>query len=187
MMNKQCVVMVMVMTMGVMAMALEKPNGDASPRKSERSWGGCYGGEFEVPMMKINRELGLSKDQNAQMRAIFAGSTNEMKVLHAKMIAAAKKQAELMSQDSPNEEAVMKGADEIAAVRAEIGKIRIRQMLAAQKILTPEQRAKMREIMKSHMDERGVKGEGFKHRSEGAKKARKFEEPVKAAAPEKMQ
>ena len=185
-MKRQWMIM-MVAMVAMVAMAQEKPDGDGTARKIDRSRGGWRGMDFEAPMMKIDKDLGLSKEQEAQMRTIFAGSTNEMKRLHAKMLAAAKMQAELMSQDSPNEEAVMKGADEIAAVRAEIGKISIRQMLAAQKILTPEQRAKMREKMKSHMDERGVKGEGFKHRGEGVKKVRKPVETEKTVTPEKAQ
>jgi Spy/CpxP family protein refolding chaperone len=146
---------------------------EQSPKRSERQWAGCMGGECEIPIMQLSKELALTKEQQSQMRAIFTASTNEMRTLHAKMIAAAKMQAELMSQDSPNEELVMKGADEVAAIRAEIGKIRIKQMLAAQKILTPEQRSKMREKMKSRMGQRGMGAEGFKHRSENTKKLRK--------------
>ena len=105
------------------------------------------------------------------MKSVISGSTNEMRTLSSKMQEAAKNQAELMGQDSPNEEAVMKGVDEIAKIRAEIGRIRMKQMLAIQKILTPEQRAKMREKMKEQMEKRGVPGARMKHKGEGLNKS----------------
>lgn len=124
----------------------------------------------DMPIMQMNKELDLSKEQMTQMRSLFSGSTNEMKTLNSRMQEAAKAQAELMSQDLPNEEAVLKGADEIAKIRAEIGRIRLKQMLEARKILTPEQRVKMREKMNAKMEKNRKDGGRMKrpdHRPEG--------------------
>jgi Spy/CpxP family protein refolding chaperone len=54
--------------------------------------------------------------------------------------------------------------DDIALLRAEIAKIRIRQVLALHKVLTPEQRATLREKMKARM-ERHAPGERKRKRS----------------------
>ena len=123
--------------------------------------------EGDMPMMQMRKELDLSKEQMMQMHGIFSGSTNEMKTLQSRMQEAAKAQAALMSQDMPNEEAVLKGADEIAKIRAEIGRIRLKQMLETRKILTPEQRVKMREKMNARMEKNRKDGGRMKHHERG--------------------
>ena len=155
------VIIVTVCLMGWAALAVDQnKTAVGTPARMERHSGmGMRAMEGDIPMMPLtqmfgNKELGLTKEQIQQLKDIAAGSTNEMKVLQAKMQDLAKHQADLMGQDLPNEEAVLKGADEISSIRAEIGRIRMKQMLAAQKILTPEQRQKMREKMKAHMEQR---------------------------------
>jgi Spy/CpxP family protein refolding chaperone len=177
-MNKLILITGCAMGLVALAVAGDKPEGDR-PVRQERHPGiglGAMDGDMMMPMMRMSKELGLSKEQMQQMREVFAGSTNEMKGMYTRMQEAAKAQAELMSQDSPNEEAVLKGTDEIAKLRAEIARIRVKQMLAAQKILTPEQRTKMREKMKAHMaTRRGEMGERMKNRGQGFKKQHKDE------------
>jgi Spy/CpxP family protein refolding chaperone len=123
--------------------------------------------EGDMPMMQMHKELDLSKEQMKQMKSLFSGSTNEMMTLQSRMQEAAKAQAELMSQDMPNEEAVLKGADEIAKLRAEIGRIRLKQMLETRKILTPEQRVKMREKMNARMEKNRKEGGRMKRPERG--------------------
>lgn len=190
------VIMVTVCLMGLVALALaqDKTAGGVAARMERHSSMGMGSKEGDLPMMPLmqmfgNKELGLSKEQIQQLKAIAAGSTNEMKVLLAKMQDVARSQADLMSQDLPNEEAVLKGADEIAKIRAEIGRIRMKQMLAAQKILTPEQRQKMREKIKAHMEKRRG-GERMKNKGECPAKGRgrggegpAEQEPVKTQEP----
>lgn len=152
-------------TMGV---AQEKP-AEQKERHMARRVGLEMGPmEGDMPMMQMHKELDLSKEQMKQMKSIFSGSTNEMMTLQSRMQEAAKAQAELMSQDMPNEEAVLKGADEIAKIRAEIGRIRIKQILETRKILTPEQRVKMREKMNARME---------KNRKDGGQMKRPDREP----------
>jgi len=118
--------------------------------------GGMMGGEFPVMMvMGMAKDLGLTQEQQDQIKDILSSRNEEMKTLHTKMEAAAKAQAESMSQDNPDEAAVFKGVDEIAMLRAEIDKIRIHQELEVKKILTPEQRTKIQEKMKERMEKHG--------------------------------
>lgn len=140
---------------GMATIALSQaPAGGPPPMKPQGRWGmGAMEGE-DMPIMRLIKQLDLSKDQKEQMRVIVSGSTNTMRDLHAKMQALAQTQAELFSQDTPDEAAVLKAADEISQVRSAIGKMQIKQMLAIQKILTPEQRVKVRETMKNHLEKR---------------------------------
>lgn len=143
------------MTVAAVAVAEEKPAG-GPPERGDRHPGVMGRGPMQDGGGMMNpmqfRELGLSKEQMQQMKAILTGSTNEMVALHARMKEVGKKQADLMGQDLPDEEAVLKAADELAQINAEMARIRMKQMLAAQKILTPEQRQKMRAKMKERME-----------------------------------
>jgi Spy/CpxP family protein refolding chaperone len=93
------------------------------------------------------RELGLSEDQLKQIRESMSGSAQDMKDLTARMEKAAMSQAELMKADALDEAAVLKAVQETGDLRTQIARLRIKQMIAAHKVLTPEQRAKVREIM----------------------------------------
>jgi Spy/CpxP family protein refolding chaperone len=173
-----------------LAVAGDKAEGGPAARGDRHPGMGRGGMEKDGMMMSPmhifgNKELGLSKEQLQQMKGIVTGSTNEMTVLHAKMQEVAKNQADLMSQDLPDEAAVLKGADEIAKIHAEIGRIRMKQMLAVQKILTPEQRQKMRETMKEQMEKRRAVGDRMKSRGERMGKGLdEGKPPAPAAAPE---
>jgi Spy/CpxP family protein refolding chaperone len=157
-MQKQLIVLGCVLSLCAACIAQEKPAGEIPEQPAARPAMGAGAMDGDFPMMlpmMMNKELGLSKEQQQQIKAILSGSTNEMQSLHAKMQAAAKVQGEMMSQDSPNEAAVLQGVTEIAAMRTEIARIRVKQLLEVQKLLTPEQRAKMREKMKERMQKRG--------------------------------
>lgn len=169
-MKRMMIVAGCMMGLVALSMAQEKPADNAKGRMERHPGMGMGPMDGEMPMMQITKDLGLSKEQMQQMKSVFAGSADELKSLTSKMQDAAKAQAELMGQDSPNEEAVMKGVDEIAKLRAEIGRIRMKQMLAVHKILTPEQRAKMREKMKAQMEKRNAMGGRGKHKGEGFRK-----------------
>lgn len=151
--------------------AAEQPAAGAPPERPAfrmPAGGGIL--EGEMPMMPeklMVRELGLTQEQQKQVREVLSANAGDMQALRSKMEAAAKVQAELISQDAPDEAAVLKGVDDISKLRAEIAKLRIRQVLALHKVLTPEQRAKMREKMKERMD-RHMQGDR-QHKREGKK------------------
>ncbi|MEI8121462.1 MAG: periplasmic heavy metal sensor [bacterium] len=130
-------------------------------------------GEFPImPAMMLSRELGLSKEQHQTIKAIVSGSVDVMKKLHARMIAAAQKQVELMGMDSPDESGVLKGVDEISNIRRDIARLRVKQMLEIQKVLTLAQRSKMREKMKVKMKARLEKqAQGERHAGREGRKA----------------
>jgi Spy/CpxP family protein refolding chaperone len=66
--------------------------------------------------------------------------------------------ADLMGQEEPNEEAVLKALDESSQIRNEMSKLRMKHLFAVRAILTPEQRQKARELIKTKMSERQKAG-----------------------------
>jgi len=102
---------------------------------------------------KAAQNLGLTPQQIKDIRAALSSPSGDMTELTGKMQKAAEQQIGLMSQDAPDEAAVMKLVDEIGKVRSDIAKLRMKQMLAVLKTLTPEQRAKLREETKKTVEE----------------------------------
>lgn len=105
-----------------------------------------------APDSKWAKELGITDEQRAAMKNLLSASKEETGANSEKIQKLALEQAELLSQDAPDEAAVMKVVDQLGVLRNEMARHRIRLMLAAQKILTPEQRAKLREQMKARME-----------------------------------
>lgn len=121
------------------------------------------GGEMMMLMRPmVVKQLDLSADQQKQISAAIGSASNEMSKLRSSMQAMAKKQATLMGAEPIDEHAVLQLADEIGKVRSDIAKLQITQMLAARKILTAEQRLKMREMMKQFMNNHDGKRPGNK-------------------------
>lgn len=95
---------------------------------------------------KMAKELKLSADQSAALEKVRLDSADKRIDLGAKI-----KKLELhlraeTNKDEPDEGKVMEFVDEIGKAKTEIRKIRIGNMLAAKKILTPEQREKARNM-----------------------------------------
>jgi Spy/CpxP family protein refolding chaperone len=123
------------------------------------------------PDSKIAQEIGLTEAQSQELKKLVPGAQKDMQEYREKMEKLAEEQANLLSQDTPDEVAVMKVVEQLGQMRTEIAKKRIQQVLAAQKILTPEQRAQLREKLKARMEQfregRGMREGGFRPRREG--------------------
>ena len=92
--------------------------------------------------MKMMKELNLTKDQKAQLKA----GQKEMKAKHEA----------LKAQDNIT---VKEMREKQEALRAE-------QKSRMDAILTPDQKVKMAEIRKQKMSERGNRGQGKKHKNQ---------------------
>jgi Spy/CpxP family protein refolding chaperone len=93
----------------------------------------------------IGKELGLTTNQTETIKRLRFDTQKQMIDLRARLEHAAEAQAELISQDSPNEAALMKAVEEAGTARTDIAKLEVRRLLAVHNVLTPEQRAKLRE------------------------------------------
>ncbi len=127
------------------------------------------GGEMMMLMRPaMVKQLELTSEQQSQMAAVVNSASNEMSSLRSSMQTLAKKQAELMGAETIDENAVLQLADEIGKVRSDMAKMQIKQMLAARKILTAEQRLKMRELVKHSMGKQD--GKRFEGKMKGENK-----------------
>lgn len=131
--------------------------------------GGEHGGPGGGDMMerfldnpRMAEKLGLTEDQIAQMRTAAEGAKAQRETLMNQMKEAGKAQAEAMTAENIDENDVMSKVEEIGRIRTEMAKQQTRQLMAIQKILTPEQRARIKEHMQKMRDgERpGPGGEG---------------------------
>jgi len=101
-------------------------------------------GEPGMGMLHLFKALELTKDQRAKiadLRLQFAKETlpirNELGVKSLELKG-------LMNADEPNQKAIEAKIDEIAKLKATLQKKRVAHRLAVLKVLTPEQREKLR-------------------------------------------
>jgi Spy/CpxP family protein refolding chaperone len=177
------IVMGCVLGMTMIATANEPAEPGARPNPPARQARGEMrdGGDMMMLMRPmVIKQLELTSAQQSQIADVVNAATNEMSSLRTKMQTLAKKQAELMGAEPIDENAVLQLADEIGKVRSDTAKVQIKQMLAARKILTAEQRLKMREMMKNYLE----KSEG---RRPGGKMNKGENKPGEGPAPAKAE
>lgn len=102
---------------------------------------------------KIAEKIGLTPETVAEIRAKVSAAQKEMRDATTRMQQAAAQQVDLLSLDAPDEAAVLKLVDEIGGINLQIAKRRMQLILDIQKSLTPEQRAKLREMTKARIEE----------------------------------
>jgi len=104
--------------------------------------------------------LNLTEEQKDKIKTITTQFRKEMIDWNAKLQHATLAQVDLMEQEEPALDAVLKGIDETGRIRNEIAKLRVKQLFAVRAILTPEQREKARELFRDRMAERRKAGDG---------------------------
>ena len=98
------------------------------------------------------KELGLTEDQMVQIKAAMA-PPSDMREIGAKMEQLSQRQVDLLNAETLDEEAILKVVREAGDLRTQTAEKRIKQMIAAYKLLTPEQRTKLRDLAKQRMDQ----------------------------------
>jgi Spy/CpxP family protein refolding chaperone len=100
-------------------------------------------------------ELGLSDDVRARVRAIAADAEKQEAPLRETARTQRETLHQLLSQDSPDPDAVMRQADIAGAAETELRKERLRTLLAVRQLLTPEQRAQLVKIFEEKRRQMG--------------------------------
>lgn len=118
-----------------------KPGGPGGPRGMVDKF---------ITNPRVAEKLGLTEDQIAQLKTTSEQSQARQEELMKAMQEAGKKQAEYMTADSVNEADVMTAIEETGKIRTEMAKLKTMELMNLQKILTQEQREKLREFMKQH-------------------------------------
>jgi len=103
---------------------------------------------------KAAKELKLTADQNAALEKIRFESAEKKIDLDANIKKLELKLRAETKKDEPDADKVMNLIEEIGKAKTEIAKINTGNMLAARKILTPEQREKARDMVEKWVEEK---------------------------------
>ncbi len=115
--------------------------------------GGGHGMEQAI------EQLGLDEQTRTSVFEILDSSRTEGRNLRQKVREAEDQMRSLLEADTPDEAAVMAAADEVGLLKTAANKQRLRTMLAVSALLTPEQRAQLREQHEQKRARRGERGE----------------------------
>jgi periplasmic protein CpxP/Spy len=91
-------------------------------------------------------ELGLSDDVRTRVKAIAADAEQQEAPLRETLRTQRDALHQLLAQDSPDPDAVLRQAEVAGAAETELHKQRLRTLLAVRQLLTPEQRAQLVKI-----------------------------------------
>ena len=112
---------------------------------------------------QVIQELGLKTEQLEALKNMRFEVQRKMIDLNASKERASLNQAELMSKENPDETAIMKSVDEVFESQKAIAKLRLQSLLKIRTVLSPEQRIKAKEMlktqMKKHADRENAGGE----------------------------
>ncbi len=134
----------------------------AQPRR------GMQGGRqrMEAPRKNAMEELGLSKEQKTKLREVFMSARKQGIEIRAKQQVARLEMQELMAAESPDKAKIDAKIAEISKLHESTMKHKVETMLAAQQVLTPEQREKAKEMRIFSRMQRGQRhfGKGMRGR-----------------------
>ncbi len=101
----------------------------------------------------IASELGLDPATTAKLKAIKRQARNDLMDARFAVKKAKTAMRDLLEEDTPNESQIMRQIEEIGRLEVNVHKLKVRSLLAARALLTPEQRAafkKLRRAQKEH-------------------------------------
>jgi len=121
-----------------------------------------------MPMMgpDLREQLGLTDEQAEKLRALWVeGMKNSIRTRSNMMIARMELE-EMMRADTPDRAAIDAKLRQLTDAQGALLRQHIEHRLAMHGLLTPEQRAKARTLMRHHMRQRmfqrrGMRGQGF--------------------------
>lgn len=93
--------------------------------------------------------LGLDAETLTKVNKVIEESKSEHQALRRKLREAGKHMHTLLAQENPDEAEIMAQADLIGALKTETQKQRLRTMLQVRALLTPEQRGKLLEMLRT--------------------------------------
>jgi hypothetical protein len=102
---------------------------------------------------RLLEEVGLDERTLGEVRKVFDTSKSDRQELRRKLREAYEHMRFLLEQENPNEAAVMTQAEVIGGLQTAARKQRLRTLIQVRALLTPEQRAKLLELMRArHRD-----------------------------------
>jgi Spy/CpxP family protein refolding chaperone len=95
---------------------------------------------------KSRTDLGLSADQSAQIEEIFQSNVPRLKSQSDDLKRLERQLSDLISSDTTTEAEVVPQVELLAAARGQLDRTRILMLFRMRRILTPEQRQKMKAL-----------------------------------------
>jgi Spy/CpxP family protein refolding chaperone len=106
---------------------------------------------------KLADKIGADTQTVTKIKDLVYNANKQVIDLKAEMERNQLEMRRLMDQEAPDEKVIMQQIDKIGAVEIKLRKNRISLMLSVRKLLTPEQRTKLKELMPEKMGhERGM-------------------------------
>jgi len=131
----------------------EHGSGHESMYRHERSDdGGAADSGAEFSGSYLKKQLGLTDDQAAKLRALHTQTMKETILQGAKLKVAALELHDLLRNGKPDAPAIEKKVKEIEALRSDLTLTRTRALLKAEEFLKPEQFDRFRAIMLQRME-----------------------------------
>ncbi|MGH7803414.1 MAG: Spy/CpxP family protein refolding chaperone [Candidatus Binatia bacterium] len=156
-------------------LAVGGPEGEGGERGGHRRGGhGWMPGPHGEDAMRIREhlgELGLSAEQQKKVDAIYDAAKKD-RGSRGQLGGEYKKLHELLDAEKPDPKAVNAQVDKIGAMKTEHHKAMLKTLLAVRAELTPEQRAKLKEMKASKRDNwrRERRGKGGEDKPKGEPK-----------------
>ncbi len=130
--------------------------------------GGMFGMGFRMEMIeKFSTELGLEGETLDRLKELAHQAKKESISLKADLKVLYLDLKKSMHADSPDEKQVMTLVEKIGSLEIQLKKKHVRLLLSIRKLLTPEQREKMIQLIKEHrnkhMHDRGEKQHRRRH------------------------
>jgi Spy/CpxP family protein refolding chaperone len=95
---------------------------------------------------KMKAALGLTAEQSAKIEAVFQSSMATQRRSFNELGRREKEFSAMLLRDDTTEAAVMRQAEQVEMLRAEMGKTRTLMLFRMNRILTPEQRVKFNQL-----------------------------------------
>lgn len=141
----------------------------AQPGNGRRGHGDCQGrgqgdghgqmGQMQRPgvqkVLRMADELELTDQQTASLKAKLEPFQSEKIDLEASLKKAKLRVRTLMAEEKPDDGKVMAAIDQVAKLEADLKKMRYRHHTEVYSMLTDTQKAKLKELRKGHMGQRG--------------------------------
>lgn len=124
---------------------------------------GMHEGKGKI-MDRVMDEIGLTTDQQAEIKALHEGRRAEGKDIQAKMKQTRMKLKRELDKETPNTQAINKLTTEITNLYGQKVESRVQGVLEMKKVLTREQYETLQEKMKIRKEIRSTKKESKKER-----------------------
>ena len=133
-----------------------------------QAWAQCPGGEgrgyhghgkgHHGGFKHMKEELNLTDEQSKEIDQIHEDMREDAKPIREKLKALKERMHDLWSADQPDEQAILSLKREMNALHLQLSELRVQMKLDMMEILTPEQRAKFKEMKGKRKGKRGKHG-----------------------------